>query len=390
MPKFQKWCEVKPWQLRQDRAKMGATIRGVRMRKLVCVLAMAGCVAFAAPSFAQIPPGPLPTPNTAPPENPRPNTVLRQTQPGRPAQQQTTLPINGFGANQLRCAQNLASATMQISAWLAVRPNTARAPTIDVELDGRLLGVETVRPQNGLVIFSRRVDLSGATGTHRLKFILDGAVQSEVRTFTHECVRLTQMSPGAAPVAVLPNLAFGSLMYAQVMPRTFEWTASGGGLGESQLVYRRRGLSAVARSYTDIANLSGVIPLTSAQLTAFCTGRTGSEQQWAEIAVEIRPNRIGNPDQLLGGMSGTVAVAPGQWFVRYIDTRGGARFLNAEPANDDASEGPPLPAGHEWLVVGFPLQCTRSQQMEFRFDPNGSVTESSESDNVLRFRYSTQ
>lgn len=366
------------------------------MRKIACVLALVSFAALAQPSFAQIPPGPLPTPNTTP-VNPQPNRTPRRVEPGRPIRLQSTLPINGFGANSLQCAANLGSATMYVGAWLAVQPNPASAnrASIDIELDGRLLGAETLVPYEGEVLVRRQIQLSGANGSHRLRFLLDGAVYSEARTFTHECVRPTPLNRGAAPVAVLPNLAFGSLMYAQVAPRMFEWAPADpvlGALGERRLIYRKEGLSSSARSYTDISNLSGVIPLTAPRMSAFCAVEhvAGSERPWAEIAIEIRPSRIANPDQYLGGMNGSYAIAPGGFRVQYIDTRDGARYLTGHPADGDASEGPPLPAGHEWLVVGFPLQCTRDQQMEFSFDPNRSIAESSESDNVFRFRYSTQ
>ena len=129
----------------------------------------------------------------------------RSFDPGRPLQRQSTLEVLAFQTGGTRCNAGLAGASLQLSARLPVAGDPARAgyASVDVLIDGVSAGAETLRIVDGHVTVNRRVNVTGASGSHQAVFVLDGEVQSSAQTFTHACIASTpaQTAPGIAAPA---------------------------------------------------------------------------------------------------------------------------------------------------------------------------------------------
>lgn len=169
------------------------------------------CAAAIAQPFPQTtqPPPPLPQRQTVP-QGPvlRPQT----SEPGRPLPRQSTLEVLAFQNDGVRCNAGLSGATVSISARLPIQNDPARGgyARIDVLIDGVSAGAESLRIMDGHVLVNRRVNVTGADGTHTLVFVLDDEVRSAPQTFSHSCLTLapTRTTPGVvAPADPTPTQA---------------------------------------------------------------------------------------------------------------------------------------------------------------------------------------
>jgi hypothetical protein len=130
----------------------------------------------------------------------------------------------------------------------------------------------------------------------------------------------------------------------------------------------------------DIQTLTGVIqlpygPYCPQEQDAYIT---------AQFAIAVRLSRVADPsDYIAVSWPGMAREA------RFVDTLDEPRFPTGDAVDDYGREGTPLPQGYQWIVVRPFLACTRDGILEIRFDPENTLRESNEGDNVLRLRYST-
>jgi|GEM_PF-5813160 len=108
------------------------------MKKTIAIAA--AFAAFALYASAQTPQFPLPTQTPLQPQLPAPTAGARD--PQRPMPQQSVVPVMEFSTGDLRCASNLQSATILVSALLTIAPDPVRPGPVQVEVlvDGVSLG----------------------------------------------------------------------------------------------------------------------------------------------------------------------------------------------------------------------------------------------------------
>jgi hypothetical protein len=104
----------------------------------------------------------------------------------------------------------------------------------------------------------------------------------------------------------------------------------------------------------------------------------------ALFAIAVHTTRVANPAAYVRVNSGPFISR-----VSFVDTLDQPRYANGAPIGTDRMRGTPLPQGYQWIVILPPLACTRDGILEIRLDPENSLRESNEDDNVLRLRYST-
>jgi len=353
-------------------------------RCLRLAIAFAGLMACSAP-FAhaqQLPPGPLPSPQQTPlPQTPsqQPQPRFRPDVPLAPVRQQTSLPDADFSASDQRCDAALQGATLQVGARLSVQPNPVRAgrATIDVLINGVPIGAEELRIQNGAVIVSRRVPVSGASGQHEAVFVLEGAVRSAGQPFEHNCVSRTQTLAPPPGTLTLPNLAFGNVLYTQLTPAPPP--------GSREVAGGRVSLGGISSFrypiiVRDIRSLTGVIQFPSNDTCP----RPQDAYVTAQFAIAVQITRVADPAEYV-----SVAAGPFETDASFVDTLDQPLWASGAALSHGGNSGTPLPQGYQWIVFSPGLACTRNGILEIRFDPLNRLRESNEGDNVLRLRYST-
>ncbi|ANP47253.1 hypothetical protein ATE48_15665 [Candidatus Viadribacter manganicus] len=101
-----------------------------------------------------------------------------------------------FQSGGVRCNAQLVGATVSISARLPITPDATRGgyANIDVLIDGVSADAQSLRVTDGHVFVNRLVNVTGASGTHTLVFVLDNEVRSAPQTFSHACIASTPTS----------------------------------------------------------------------------------------------------------------------------------------------------------------------------------------------------
>jgi hypothetical protein len=353
--------------------------------------------AAANPAQAQAPNPPrstqvLPTPIRPVPVQPGPVTPTQPRQQDGaliPLAPQGDLPVEGFTHSDLRCAPNLSGATTAISARLVIAPGTTTSGqvSVDVRVDGVSIGVNRYRVRNGGVNIERRVNLGGANGHHQIVFVLDQAVtnrrvQSQPIEFSHTCVSTAPTRADDPGHLALPNLAFGSLLYAQITHTQPGQTSQPDG----QLIEPRVSLG--TRWLLDrpvvVRNLQTTTRAVQFPAHPQCP-RESEAQVLALVAISLASTRVADPAPYSRVLAGS-----GEVRVRYVDTRTEPKYADGTPVGaSDRVAGTPLPQGFQWIVFVAPLQCTRNGVLEVRLDPDRRLQESNEADNGLRVRYAT-
>ena len=350
------------------------------IRLAPALMSAASLFLFVGPALAQTPP-----PRSGQLIRPVPVPVQPQTQvqPRRPEDgltptgPRTNLPVSSFSHSGLRCAADLGSATSQINAQLVITPGLTIGGqvSVDVLVDGVSAGPQSLWVRNGRVGVNRRINLAGSDGEHQVVFVMDG-VRSEPQTFSHACVTGTAIQREAPGQLTLPNLAFGELLYAELVPlRPPSRDQSGGRVSFGTI--NVLGNPVIVRN---LRSTTGQLRLPSpgscpAEADAFAN---------ALIAITIDPQRVSDPATLFAASTGVSGMA------QYIDTRDGPRLANGMiPGSSERIQGTPLPQGYQWIVFSTPLACTRNGVLEMSFDGGNSLRETSEADNTLRVRYST-
>lgn len=355
----------------------------IRMIRMILALSMLVALTTATGVSAQPwttqPPPPLVRnlpPPVITPAQPRP---VQPDDNLRPLPTQTDLPVERFEVSQLRCATGLGSASQLMQARLIVQPHpvSGNIVSIDVLVDGVSTGPETLRIVAGGVEITRRIQLEGSGGEHRVVFVLNGSVQSEAQVFSYSCITLRPATVPAPGHLVQPNMAFGDLLYAELQPTVTLEVNFGFG---SRVAIRSRELFTRPIIVTDIRSTSGRIQFPSneycpVEQDAYVTG-------YFAIAVDI--DRVADPQNYVRI---TPIVAEPE--VNYVDTREQSLWSDGSALDTERIRGTPLPQGYQWLVIRTGLACTRNGVLEVRLDPDGRLPESYESDNVLRLRYAT-
>ncbi len=359
--------------------------------RTVAGLALAMIVSMmAGQALAQSPPLPrstqgVPSPIQPAQVQPGPATQVRpggQDERLRPLAPPSTLPVLSFEQWDLRCARSLTSATTQVTAQLGIAPGatTSGQVSVDVRIDGVSTGARNVRVTNGTASVTRRLNLAGASGEHQVEFVLDGRVASEPQRFSHSCVRTGQTRADAPGHLTLPNLAFGNLVYAEILPPPPQPRSSGGGLIEPRVSLGTLRVLADPVIVRDAQSTTGRLQFPS---NAQCPDERDAYAT-AYMAIAISTQRVSDPAAYV-----QVQAGPFETEVNFVDTMDGPRLANGDPVTTEGITGTPLPQGYQWIVIKPALPCTRDGVLEVRFDPSNRLRESNEADNVLRLRYST-
>lgn len=313
----------------------------------------------------------------------------------RPIAPQSTLPVTRFNASGLECSADLSGGTLLIEATLSIDSNPAfgNQVSIDVLVDGVPAGAELLTFADGSVTVSRRVPVAGLDGEHQIVFVLDDVVRSEAQSASHACATLRpsviEVGPG---VLVLPNLAFGDLLYTQLSyagapsspppppPSSGAASAAMAALLEQRVSLGNR------RSFSDpiivreLRTLAGRIQFPASPA---CPGEIDAYVS-ATFAVAVQTTRVADPSPYA-----QVIAGPFETPVDYIDTIDRPRWATGASIDEERYSGNPLPQGYQWIVFNAGLECTRDGVLEIRFDPGDTLSESREDDNVLRIRYAT-
>lgn len=356
------------------------------MKKIVSV-----AVAFAALTVCALAQTPqFPPPQQPPPQPQLPAPAVRTQVPLRPVPLRSIVPVAQFSTGDLRCAANLQSANILINALLTIEPDPVRPGSVQVEVlvDGVSLGTETVSVQNGAARVGRRATLAGAEGQHSVVYVVNDLARSAEQAFAHSCVSQTQTREPAPGHLTLPNLAFGDMLYAQLNPaperRPFRCP-----LRFDTCVTLSEGAYEQARSFIafsqplivrDIQTLTGVIQF---PYDSICP-RPQDAYITAQFAIAVRVSRVANPLPYVSVSWPGVSRQSS-----FVDTLDQPRYATGAAVGAAGVVGTPLPQGYQWIVMRAILACTRDGVLEVRLDPENSLRESNEGDNVLRLRYST-
>jgi len=229
---------------------------------------------------------------------------------------------------------------------------------------------------------ARRVTVAGAQGRHSVAYVVNGLARSAAQAFDHSCVSQAPIRAPAPGNLTLPNLAFGDVLYTQLDPTPPPPQPVSGGF---TLIEPRVSIGNVTSFgapiiVRDIQTLTGAIQFPS---NSYCPQPQDAYVS-TRFAIAVHVTRVANPAAYVRVSSGPFISG-----ASFVDTLDQPRYANGAPIGTDRQRGTPLPQGYQWIVILPPLACTRDGILEIRLDPENSLRESNEGDNVLRLRYST-
>jgi len=170
--------------------------------------------------------------------------------------------------------------------------------TVDVLIDGVSAGAETLRVQNGTVRVGRRVTLSGGQGMHQAVFVVNEGARSAAQAFSHQCASLTRTRAPDPGQLTLPNLAFGDILYAEVMPGPAPSSREGSGSRVSLGDRRRQFLNPVIAR--DILTLTDRIQLPQNDVCP----QPQDAYVTVDLAIAVRASRIADPRPYFSALEG--------------------------------------------------------------------------------------
>lgn len=350
------------------------------MKRIISIAAAFAAVTVYA--SAQTPQFPLPTQTPLQPQTPAPTG--RTPDPLRPMPQQSVVPVAEFSTGDLRCASSLQSATLLVNAVLTIAPDPVRPGPVQVEIvvDGVSAGVQTVRVESGAARVARRVTVAGAQGQHSVTYIVNGLARSVAQVFDHSCVSQAPIRAPAPGNLTLPNLGFGDMLYTQLDPQPPppQPVSSGFTFIEPRVSIGNIHSFGNPIIIRDIQTVTGAIQFPS---NTYCPQPQDAYVS-ARFAIAVNATRVANPAAYVRVVSGPFISG-----ASFVDTLDQPRYANGAPIGSDRQRGTPLPQGYQWIVILTPLACTRDGLLEIRLDPENSLRETNEGDNLLRLRYST-